>query len=62
MNAYEFVVLSALRTKQLMAGSTPRLPGAHTAATMAQMEVANGCIVRERDDAPVGLRQCGWQL
>jgi DNA-directed RNA polymerase subunit K/omega len=46
VNAYEFVVVSALRAKQLLAGCTPRLAGDHNAATMAQMEVAAGCIPR----------------
>ncbi len=46
INAYEFVVVAALRAKQLIAGCTPRLEGDHSAATMAQMEVAAGCIVR----------------
>ena len=39
LNAYEFVLLSALRAQQLLAGCTARLPGTHSAATMAQMEV-----------------------
>lgn len=45
-NAYEFVVIAALRAKQLLAGCTPRLAGDHSAATMAQMEVAAGCVAR----------------
>ena len=48
-NAYEFVALAALRAKQLLAGCTPRLEGDHNAATMAQMEVAAGCVAR-RDE------------
>jgi DNA-directed RNA polymerase subunit K/omega len=51
MTAYEFVVLSALRTQQLLAGCTPRVAGDHTAATLAQMEVAAGCIARVDGDA-----------
>ena len=47
MNVYEFVVLASLRAHQLQAGCTPRLAGDHTPATMAQMEVAEGCIARE---------------
>jgi DNA-directed RNA polymerase subunit K/omega len=58
MNAYEFVVLSALRAQQLQAGCTPRLPGAHAVAVMAQMEVAGGRVARGDDELP---RQCGWQ-
>ena len=52
MNAYEFAVISALRAKQLMAGCTPRLPGLHSNATMAQMEVAGARVVRIDDDTP----------
>ena len=58
-NAYEFVALSALRAQQLLAGCTPRVDGVHSAATMAQMEVAAGRVTRVGpDDAP---RQCVWQ-
>ena len=57
MNAYEFAVVSALRAQQLMAGCTPRLSGTHRATTMAQMEVAGGCIARAVADAPTGPRQ-----
>jgi hypothetical protein len=52
MNPYEFVVLSALRAQQLLSGCTPRLAGEHSAATMAQMEVAGGCISRADVEAP----------
>jgi DNA-directed RNA polymerase subunit K/omega len=62
VNAYEFVVVSALRAQQLLAGCTPRLEGDHSPATMAQMEVAAGRVVRARDEeaTPSPLRQ--WQL
>jgi DNA-directed RNA polymerase subunit K/omega len=62
LNAYEFVVVSALRAQQLLAGSTPRLPGTHSVTTMAQMEVASGCITRDDVTVPVGAPQCRWQL
>lgn len=39
MNAYEFVVVSALRTQQLAAGCIPRVDGDHNVVTTAQMEV-----------------------
>jgi DNA-directed RNA polymerase subunit K/omega len=52
LNAYEFVVISSLRAQQLMAGCTPRLAGLHSATTMAQMEVASGCVVRAVDPSP----------
>jgi DNA-directed RNA polymerase subunit K/omega len=42
VNAYEFVVVSALRAHQLIAGCVPHVEGHHNAATMAQMEVASG--------------------
>ena len=55
MNAYEFVVVSALRAKQLLAGCLPRLDGDHSPAMMAQMEVAAGRVARgdHRDSAPL---------
>lgn len=61
LNAFEFAMISALRTRQLLAGCTPRLTGTHTATTMAQMEVAHGCVTRADGDAASGPRQCGWQ-
>jgi DNA-directed RNA polymerase subunit K/omega len=62
LNAYEFVVVSALRAQQLLAGSTPRLPGTHSVTTMAQMEVASACISRDDVTVPVCAPQCRWQL
>ena len=63
LNAYEFVVVAALRAQQLQAGCTPRLEGLHSVATMAQMEVADGRVARADVDATLALpRQCGWQL
>jgi DNA-directed RNA polymerase subunit K/omega len=50
MNAYEFVVVSSLRAKQLLAGCVARLAGSHNAATMAQMEVAAGHVQRVDGD------------
>jgi len=61
-NPFEFVVVAALRAQQLLAGSVPRLDGPHSAATMAQMEVADGRVARSHDEAPISARQCGWQL
>jgi hypothetical protein len=62
VNAFEFVVVSSLRAQQLLAGCTPRLPGDHGAATMAQMEVAAAYVSRAALDAVSEPRQCGWQL
>jgi DNA-directed RNA polymerase subunit K/omega len=61
LNAYEFVVISSLRAKQLLAGCVARLEGPHNAATMAQMEVAAGHVVRVEgtNNTP---RQCEWQI
>jgi DNA-directed RNA polymerase subunit K/omega len=62
-NRYEFVVVSSLRAKQLMAGSTPRVPvGDHNAMTTAQMEVASGCVARTAIGADQGPPQYFWQL
>jgi len=52
LNAYEFVVVAALRARQLMAGCVPRLAGEHTPSTMAQMEVADGRVARV--NGPIG--------
>ncbi len=41
-NAFEFVVVSALRTHQLMSGCLPRVSGLHKPAVIAQLEVAGG--------------------
>ena len=57
--AYEFAVVAALRAQQLLAGCTPRLGGEHSAATMAQMEVAGGCIARSDADEIAGPHRCG---
>ena len=60
-NAYEFVVVSALRAQQLRSGSLPRLEGAYNAETMAQLEVAAGRVARCDGSEEPGPRQCGWQ-
>jgi DNA-directed RNA polymerase subunit K/omega len=62
LTAYEFVVVSALRTQQLIAGSVPRLGGQHRPATMAQMEVAGGWVMRTDGTSLPSPRQCRWQL
>lgn len=60
LTAYEFVVVSALRAQQLIAGCAPRLPGEHGATTMAQMEVAHGHVTS--DTTLTAPRQCLWQI
>lgn len=63
LNAYEFVVVSALRAQQLAQGCVPRVDGEHGPATTAQMEVAQGHIARVNggDATTVTQRLCGWQ-
>ena len=51
MEAFEFVVVSVLRTQQLMKGCIPHLDGEHKATTMAQMEVSAGKVARKTSDA-----------
>jgi DNA-directed RNA polymerase subunit K/omega len=41
-NAFEFVVVSALRAAQLMKGCTPRVPAGYKHIVTAQLEVAAG--------------------
>jgi DNA-directed RNA polymerase subunit K/omega len=43
-NAFEFVIVSALRAKQLMRGCTPRVLSTHKIMMTAQLEVAAGKI------------------
>jgi DNA-directed RNA polymerase subunit K/omega len=62
LNSFEFVVVSALRAKQLLSGCVPRVDGLHGAATMAQMEVAQGLVARAEDSVVAPPRQCEWQL
>jgi DNA-directed RNA polymerase subunit K/omega len=62
LNAYEFVVVSALRAHQLRAGSVPRIAGEYGAATLAQMEVAEGRVTRTSGQTLASPPQCRWQL
>jgi len=61
-NSYEFVVIASLRAKQLLSGCVALVPGDHSAATTAQMEVAEGRVVRCAADVSDVPRQCLWQL
>jgi len=61
LNAYEFAVVAGLRAQQLLAGCTPRVGGDHSAATMAQMEVAEGYVARSLDEGVAAPSPCGWQ-
>ena len=53
LNAYQFVVVSALRAHQLMDGCVPLMSGDHKATTMAQMEVSAGKVARVDDGSIV---------
>ena len=53
MNAFEFVVLSALRAAQLQRGCTPRVEQSLKLAVTAQHEVAEGKVRAERAAEPV---------
>ena len=46
MNAFEFSVLSALRATQLARGCSPRVTEAPNVAATAQLEVAEGKVLR----------------
>jgi hypothetical protein len=45
MNAFEFVVVSSLRTAQLMRGCTPRVTSIQKPIMTAQLEVAAAKVV-----------------
>ena len=45
-NAFEFVVIAALRTQQLVRGCVPRVAGSHKKTTIAQMEIVAGKVLR----------------
>lgn len=48
VNAFEFVVLSALRAAQLQRGCTPRVEQSPKLAVTAQQEVAEGKVLAMR--------------
>jgi len=54
MNAFEFVVVSALRTAQLQRGCTPRVVRSAKVGVTAQREVAEGKVLALH--APAELR------
>ena len=49
LSKFEFVILSSLRAVQLLRGCTPKVDGVHKRVVIAQMEVANGLVVRVPD-------------
>jgi DNA-directed RNA polymerase subunit K/omega len=46
LNAFEFAVLAGLRAGQLARGCTPRVTSSEKITVTAQMEVAEGKVVR----------------
>ena len=46
MNKFEFAIISALRAAQLMRGSVPRVASGHKIIMTAQLEVADGLVMR----------------
>jgi len=54
VGAFQFVVLSALRTQQLLRGCRPRVEGIHKASVTAQCEVAEGKVTQLIDGPVVG--------
>ena len=49
MGAFEFVILAARRSAQLMRHCTPRVDGAYKTITIAQLEVATGKVARAHE-------------
>jgi DNA-directed RNA polymerase subunit K/omega len=50
--AFEFAVVAGLRAGQLARGCTPRVTCAHNVIVTAQLEVAEGKVVRQIDGEP----------
>jgi DNA-directed RNA polymerase subunit K/omega len=53
-NAFEFAVLAGLRAGQLARGCTPRVPCSAKVTVTAQVEVAEGKVVRVAHIAAAG--------
>ncbi|MBZ5558007.1 MAG: hypothetical protein LAO77_12100 [Acidobacteriia bacterium] len=47
MGAFTFVVLSTLRSTQLIRGCRPRVEGVHKRTVIAQIEVAEGKVLQQ---------------
>ena len=53
-NRFEFVVTAGARARQLLAGSTPRVPvGEHKKTTLAQTEVITRAVEKIEPEEPV---------
>ena len=54
INKFEFAIISSLRAAQLMRGCVPRVVSTHKIIMTAQIEVADGMVVRlPPDPVPV---------
>jgi DNA-directed RNA polymerase subunit K/omega len=54
-NSFEFVVTAGARARQLLAGSTPRVPVAdHKKITVAQQEVITETVKKIEEDLEIG--------
>lgn len=51
VGAFEFITLATLRTAQLMRGCAPRIEGPYKRTTIAQLEVAEGMVTRQVENA-----------
>ena len=58
-NAFEFVVVSALRAAQLMRGCTPRVAVGYKHITTAQLEVAAGKVMKVSEPSAPGVSPPG---
>jgi DNA-directed RNA polymerase subunit K/omega len=58
-NAFEFAVLAGLRAGQLARGCTPRVVHADKITVTAQMEVAEGKVVRALQDVAGAVNSGG---
>ena len=52
-NQFEFVIVVALRTKQLMAGCVPRVPRRQKLTSTAALEVRSGKVARVPVEKPL---------
>lgn len=55
VSAFEFVVLAGLRAAQLLRGCTPRIEGSHKIIITAQIEIADGKVVRAANATPLPI-------
>ena len=53
MNSFEFVIVSSLRSAQLLRGCLARVEGEHKCIVTAQLEVAAGAVAWSRAKLPL---------